>query len=76
MHAPGAAERCRDRRLDRFRRAVINEPRRDDVRDHAVLDQYNKQRIEHFGFIRGRQPAAQDERSHVGECDFADQILI
>jgi hypothetical protein len=72
MDAAGAAQRRGDRGLHRFRRAVINQTRGDDMGHHAMLDQYDHQRVEHLRFVGGRQTAAQDQRGHVREGDLAN----
>ena len=74
--AAGAAQRSRDRGLHGLRRAVIDQARGNHVRHHAMLDQDDQQRVEHPRLVRRRQAAAQHQRRHVRERDFADEFLV
>ena len=76
MHAARAAQCGCHGRLDRFGGAVKYQPGRDDVGNHAVLDENDEQGVEHLRFIGRRQSAAQDERRHIGKSDFAHQFLV
>ncbi len=76
MNAAGAAQRGGNCGLHRFGSAVVDKTRRDHVRDHAVLNENNQQGVEHLCLIRRRQPAAQDQRSHIRKSNFTDQFFI
>ena len=69
-HKPGS-----DRGLQRFGCREIDQPRRHRLRRHAVLDQRDQQRVEYFGFLRGRQAAPDLQERHRTEIDLAEQVV-
>ena len=74
-HAADPAETGRDCRLQRFGRREIDQPRRDRLRRHAVLDQSDQQRVENLGLLRRRTPAHDFQKRHAAEIDVPDQFV-
>jgi hypothetical protein len=78
-HASQAAEARSDRRLHRFRRAKVSEPRRERARRHAVLDQGHGHGVEEPGLVLVRRLAGELEPRHVAQAqgaeDLARQVL-
>src|SRR6266851_1282320 len=64
----------RDRALQRFGRAKVCHPRGDRARRHAVLDQRDRDRVEHHRLLRSREPALELQEREVAERHVADEL--
>ena len=75
MHAARAEQRRRHGPLNRLRRRVVGDARRDYAGHHAMLDQDREQGVGHPCFVLRRQAADQHQIGHLGEGNLAYQLF-